>query len=61
MQVRKQQLELDELLCSPPGDPPNPGIEPESPKSPALAVFHQHHLGRPFHSPSSHQMEPYHF
>ena len=27
----------DELLCSPPGDPPNPGIELESLKSLALA------------------------
>ena len=25
------------LSCSPPGDLPNPGIEPASPKSPALA------------------------
>ena len=37
------------LLCPPPGDLPNPGIEPESLMSPALAgrFFTTSHLGNP--------------
>ena len=38
-----------ELPCLPPGDLPDPGIEPESPVSPALQVdsFPLSHLGSP--------------
>ena len=42
------------LLCPPPGDLPDPGMEPVSLKSPALgggsfseALYHYHHLGSP--------------
>ena len=39
------------LLCPPAGDLPNPGIELESPVSPALAgsFYTTCHLGSPFH------------
>ena len=43
------------LPCPPPGDLPNPGIEPTSLTSPALAgrFFTTHHLGSPIHPGTS--------
>ena len=48
-----------ELSCSPPGDLPDPGIEPISPESPALQVdsLPLSHQGRPYMSHS--EAKPY--